>query len=120
MYDEMATHMFPLLHRTGWNEDAAITPFFQLHKSNGLLLQMNAGKLFHLIYFDAFAPDAQPDLWTETVFKKMYNLLFTGGVLVTYCSKGAVRRALLAVGFVVEKLPGPPGKREMLRAVKRV
>lgn len=71
-----------------------------------------------LVYFDAFAPDKQPELWTEAVFGKMRDLMAPGGILVTYCAKGAVRRALQAVGFEVERLPGPPGKREMLRARK--
>lgn len=72
-----------------------------------------------LIYFDAFAPSAQPDLWTEAVFENMYRLLSPGGVLVTYCAKGSVKRAMKAAGFEVERLPGPPRKREMTRAWKR-
>jgi len=74
---------------------------------------------YDLIYFDAFAPSAQPDLWTDTVFENMYNLLKPGGALVTYCAKGAVKRSMKAVGFEVEALPGPPRKREMTRAWKR-
>lgn len=74
---------------------------------------------YDLIYFDAFAPSAQPDLWTDTVFENMYNLLKPGGALVTYCAKGAVKRSMQAVGFEVEALPGPPRKREMTRAWKR-
>lgn len=71
-----------------------------------------------LIYFDAFGARVQPELWTETLFQKMYDALCSNGILVTYAAKGSVRRAMLAVGFKVERLPGPPGKREMLRAVK--
>ena len=74
---------------------------------------------YDLIYFDAFAPSAQPDLWTDTVFEKIYNLLKPGGALVTYCAKGAVKRSMKTVGFEVEALPGPPRKREMTRAWKR-
>lgn len=118
LQDEAVTATFSLLHSANWNEDVVVSPFFSLHKADCSLLQMNVSKLFHLIYFDAFAPDAQPELWTETVFKNLYNILCTGGVLVTYCSKGTVRRTLQAVGFSVEKLKGPPGKREMLRAIK--
>jgi tRNA U34 5-methylaminomethyl-2-thiouridine-forming methyltransferase MnmC len=74
---------------------------------------------FDLIYFDAFAPSAQPELWSEQVFKNMYNALLPGGALVTYCAKGVVKRTMKAVGFQVEALPGPPRKREMTRAWKR-
>lgn len=74
---------------------------------------------YDLIYFDAFGPRVQPELWTEAIFEKMYAALKDDGVLVTYCAKGDVRRAMLAAGFRVEKIPGPPGKREMLRATAK-
>ena len=74
---------------------------------------------YDLIYFDAFAPSAQPDLWTDTIFENMHNLLKPDGALVTYCAKGAVKRSMKVVGFEVEALPGPPRKREMTRAWKR-
>ena len=73
---------------------------------------------FDLIYFDAFGARVQPELWTEHIFKKMYDALKKNGVLVTYAAKGSVRRAMQAVGLEVERLPGPPGKREMLRGMK--
>jgi len=73
---------------------------------------------FDLIYFDAFGAGVQPELWTEAVFNQMYRALDDGGILVTYAARGSVRRAMQAVGFSVERLPGPPGKREMLRALK--
>ncbi|MEY5043304.1 MAG: hypothetical protein RJA19_531 [Bacteroidota bacterium] len=71
-----------------------------------------------VIFFDAFAPESQPELWTEAVFARLYRALRVGGRLVTYCAKGEVRRAMVAAGFAVERLPGPPGKREMLAACK--
>lgn len=74
---------------------------------------------YDLIYFDAFAPSAQPDLWTDTVFENMYGLLKPGGALVTYCAKGVVKRSMKGAGFEVEALPGPPRKREMTRAWKK-
>ena len=74
---------------------------------------------YDLIYFDAFAPSAQPELWTDAVFENMYGLLKPGGALVTYCAKGVVKRSMKAVGFEIEALPGPPRKREMTRAWKR-
>jgi len=73
---------------------------------------------YNLIYFDAFGPRVQPEMWTEDIFNQIYTSMIKGGVFVTYCAKGDVRRALMKVGFVVEKIPGPPGKREMLRARK--
>ena len=80
--------------------------------------EINDKNNFHLIYFDAFGARVQPELWTEQIFKKMHTALKKGGVLVTYSAKGSVRRAMQTVGFEVERLPGPPGKREMLRAHK--
>ncbi len=79
---------------------------------------MRNEELYDVVYFDAFSPDAQPELWTEDVFRCVYGLMRWGGVLTTYCAKGDVRRAMLAAGFRVEKLQGPPGKRHILRAVK--
>jgi tRNA U34 5-methylaminomethyl-2-thiouridine-forming methyltransferase MnmC len=73
---------------------------------------------YDLIYFDAFAPGTQPELWTQAVMERMHHALRPGGLLVTYCAKGEVRRAMQAAGFTVERLPGPPGKREMMRARK--
>ena len=74
---------------------------------------------YDLIYFDAFAPSAQPDLWTDAIFENMFRLLKPGGALVTYCAKGVVKRSMKAAGFEVEALPGPPRKREITRAWKR-
>jgi tRNA U34 5-methylaminomethyl-2-thiouridine-forming methyltransferase MnmC len=83
------------------------------------LEQWNAGgAVFNIIFFDAFSPDVQPELWSEAIFQQMYHNLAPGGILVTYCVKGVVVRALKAAGFAVEKLPGPPGKRHVLRALK--
>lgn len=106
------------LHEAEWEANVAHTNFFTLHKSQTGLAEANPERKFHLIYFDAFAPSAQPELWTKEIFELMLSILVDEGVLVTYCSKGDVRRAMLAAGFLVEKLQGPPGKREMLRAVK--
>ena len=76
-------------------------------------------KEYDIVYFDVFSPVVQPELWSVEIFKKMYNCLRRNGILVTYCAKGQVRRDLESVGFVVERLPGPPGKREMIRAIKQ-
>lgn len=112
--------MFEAIHRAPWNEFQDIHPYFQLYKAKGKLESLNWQSLedFQLIYYDAFAPNAQPELWEEEVFEKMYAILAKGGMLCTYCAKGQVKRNLKAVGFEVESLPGPPGKREMTRAWK--
>ena len=73
---------------------------------------------YDLVYFDAFAPDVQPELWTEDIFKRIYTCMNNDSVLTTYSAKGSVKRALKAAGFLVENIPGPPGKREITRAVK--
>jgi tRNA U34 5-methylaminomethyl-2-thiouridine-forming methyltransferase MnmC len=110
--------VFEQMHHCEWEKDISIMPYFTLNKRNTDLIDFTTDLRFHLIYFDAFAPGAQPQLWTKEIFEKLYKLLFTGGMLVTYCSKSDVRRNMLAAGFAVEKVQGPPGKREMLRAVR--
>ncbi len=75
-------------------------------------------KYYHVIYFDAFSPETQPDIWEINVFKKLYNSIKPGGILTTYSCKGQVKRVLMQAGFRIEKLPGPPGKREFLRAFR--
>lgn len=87
-------------------------------KLNTRVEGFGADAAFDVIYFDAFGPKTQPELWTTDVFDRMHRALRPGGVLVTYCAKGSVRRNMLAAGFTVERLQGPPGKREMLRATR--
>ncbi|MDF2186860.1 tRNA (5-methylaminomethyl-2-thiouridine)(34)-methyltransferase MnmD [Paraflavitalea sp. CAU 1676] len=110
------TDEFHQLHTSPWGQSTTITPWFTLVKFHTSLFDLPPIEPVHLIYYDAFAPGAQPELWTTDAFAQLFNLLLPGGVLVTYCSKGDVRRAMQAAGFVVEKIPGPPGKREMVRA----
>lgn len=107
-----------LLHRSPWSEKVIISDRFKLIKNEMTFEDINFTNTFHLIYFDAFGARVQPELWTEVIFEKMFNAMKKGGVLVTYSAKGSVRRAMNSVGFIVERLPGPPGKREMLRAIK--
>jgi tRNA U34 5-methylaminomethyl-2-thiouridine-forming methyltransferase MnmC len=109
---------FYQLHTCEWNNEVVIHPLFTFKKINTILQQFETTRQFHLIYFDAFDPGAQPELWTEPIFKKMHNLLHPNGMLVTYSSKGMVQRALKAAGFTVKKLKGPPGKREIISAIK--
>ncbi|MBI9067936.1 MAG: tRNA (5-methylaminomethyl-2-thiouridine)(34)-methyltransferase MnmD [Salinivirgaceae bacterium] len=109
---------FLKMHQSEWNVDVSIHDSFTLNKLNGDLIYTSFEHRFNVIFFDAFAPDIQPKLWTVEVFKKMYKSLVNNGVLVTYSAKGQVRRNMIEAGFKVERLPGPPGKREMLRAIK--
>jgi tRNA U34 5-methylaminomethyl-2-thiouridine-forming methyltransferase MnmC len=109
--------IFNKLHTSSWNEKHQITERFSLLKIHSSLQDYNPPSgSFDLVYFDAFGPDVQPGMWSEDVFKKMALALKKGGVLVTYSSKGTVKRNLIAAGFSIEKLPGPKGKREILRA----
>ncbi|MBT8319679.1 MAG: tRNA (5-methylaminomethyl-2-thiouridine)(34)-methyltransferase MnmD [Gramella sp.] len=111
--------IFQKLHEISWGEKTEISPYFNLTKQQKKFDEIKDEALYDLIYFDAFGARVQPELWTEEIFSIMYRALKENGVLVTYAAKGSVRRAMLATGFQVEKLPGPPGKREMLRAVKK-
>jgi tRNA U34 5-methylaminomethyl-2-thiouridine-forming methyltransferase MnmC len=110
--------LFWQIHKCKWNQEIVLNNFFTLKKVNENLINYSTNQLFSVVYYDAFAPTAQPELWTEEVFKKLHSILLPGGVLVTYCSKGSVRQAMKARGFSIEKIPGPPGKREMVRAIK--
>lgn len=109
---------FITMHECLWNKTININSSFELYKEKNSLEKFSTNQKFDLIYFDAFAPEIQPDLWTVEVFKTMFDLLLPGGILVTYCAKGQVRRNMQEVGFKVERIPGPPGKRQMMRAIK--
>jgi tRNA U34 5-methylaminomethyl-2-thiouridine-forming methyltransferase MnmC len=107
------------LHNSSWETENKITPNFSLTKiQNELQKQTFPAEKFDLIYFDAFGPRVQEGMWTQEIFQKLYEALAPGGVLVTYCAKGQVKRDMKAVGFTVEALPGPPGKREMTKGRK--
>lgn len=110
--------IFDKMHLFSWNEKCQLSTKFSLFKKEQFFEDINEINKFNLIYFDAFGARVQPELWTEIIFKKMYEALKSNGILVTYSAKGSVRRAMQKVGFTVERLPGPPRKREMLRAVK--
>ena len=110
--------IFLNLHNCEWEKEIKLSTNFSFLKTNNKLQNFNGGK-FDIIYFDAFAPEKQAEMWTKTVFEKMYCLLNENGFLVTYCAKGVVKRTLKSVGLEVETLEGPPGKREMIRANKK-
>lgn len=101
-----------------WNSSVEINQSFRIFKVNEDFTKWIPVVSFNLIYFDAFAPDDQPEMWSVEMFQKLYCSLSVGGVLVTYSSKGIVKQALRVAGFRVERLAGPPGKRHILRAVK--
>lgn len=107
------------IHTSPWNEIEEITSNFQLLKLSGDIKSAELPKeSYHCIYFDAFGPRVQQDLWSVEILRKMYDALKANGILVTYCAQGQFKRNLAAAGFHVEELPGPPGKREMTRGVK--
>ncbi len=116
---EKESDMFDKIHDVSWDEKHQISDRFSLLKRKQFFEDIEDKDVFNLIYFDAFGARVQPQLWTEEIFQKMFDALKVDGVLVTYSAKGSVRRAMQAVGFMVERLPGPPGKREMLRATKK-
>ncbi|WP_291529367.1 tRNA (5-methylaminomethyl-2-thiouridine)(34)-methyltransferase MnmD [Bacteroides sp. UBA939] len=128
---------FKKIHTASWGEYVEISPYFALRKIQGdvnvvmsgecLVISDNRSSLItkhsslNIVYFDAFAPEKQPEMWNEQLFRSLYDCMGAGGILTTYCAKGVVRRLLQSVGFCVERLPGPPGgKREMLRARKKL
>jgi tRNA U34 5-methylaminomethyl-2-thiouridine-forming methyltransferase MnmC len=114
-------NLYLKLHEADWGINNNITNFFSIIKlaEDFTRLEKNLSDNFDLIYFDAFAPDKQSEMWTQDIFDLLYSKTTEGGILTTYCAKGIVRRMLQSAGYIVERLPGPPGKREMLRAVKR-
>lgn len=109
---------FLQLHKLAWNETHILSDQFTFKKQLNTFEDFETSHLFDVIYFDAFAPSAQPTLWETGLLSKMYAYLKPDGILVTYCAQGQFKRNLKAVGFNIEPLPGPPGKREMTRARK--
>lgn len=118
LFSEFSTTDIENLLYQHWGETIKVCGSFSVFKNKIDMLQFVPMKKYHLVYFDAFAPDVQPELWTVDFFQKIYNAMEIGGILVTYCAKGQFKRDLKEVGFVIESLPGPPGKREITRARK--
>ena len=110
--------VFEAMHQLSWNETHQLSSNFKLTKRHQFFQEINDCNQFDLIYFDAFGFRVQPELWSLEIFQKMYAALKPGGVLVTYACRSSIKNAMLESGFQVEKLPGAPGKREMLRARK--
>jgi len=110
---------FELMHISAWNEKIQITPFFSLEKIKTDFTQYTPEHKFDVIFFDAFSPEKQPEMWTQERFELIYKHCNHGAILTTYCAKGVVRRSMQVAGFIVERLAGPPGKREILRGVRQ-
>jgi len=118
LFQSNYSSVFKKIHQVNWGTEQQIRDNFFIKKQLIDFKEVVLNTNYHLIYFDAFAPDVQPVLWTKEMFTLAYEALFSGGLITTYCAKGAVRRIMQEVGFKMERLPGPSGKREMLRGVK--
>ncbi len=110
--------LFSKIHAATWNQKADITSFFSLHKIEADLHNFPFPEQYDVVFYDAFGPDKQPDVWSQEIFDRIFSGMNPEGILTTYCAKGEVRRMLQRAGFTVERIPGPPGKREMLRGRK--
>jgi tRNA U34 5-methylaminomethyl-2-thiouridine-forming methyltransferase MnmC len=110
-----AEGMFSAIHEAGWEIMTEIHPDFHIKKMQGDLCGFIPDVIYDLVYFDAFAPDKQPEMWTGEIMHRLVSAIKPGGILTTYCVKGSVKRILTECGLTIEKLPGPPGKREILR-----
>ncbi|MGQ1947891.1 tRNA (5-methylaminomethyl-2-thiouridine)(34)-methyltransferase MnmD [Geofilum sp. OHC36d9] len=115
-----AREFFDRMHQCAWESEQLIQSGFFLRKIETDFNRFQFDASYDLIYFDAFGPDKQAEMWTPDLFVKLSEATNPGGILTTYSAKGTVRRALAAAGYVVDRLPGPPGKREMIRAIKPV
>lgn len=115
----ISNEIFKSIHCCKWNEEIIISDHFNLHKLHSSILNLKLPvDFFDLVFFDAFGPDVQPEMWTNQVFSNINLSMKKNAILTTYSTKGDVKRTLKSVGFVIEKLPGPKGKREILRALK--
>jgi tRNA U34 5-methylaminomethyl-2-thiouridine-forming methyltransferase MnmC len=110
--------VFLQIHQLPWNSPQHLSENFYFYKRNADVADIIFTTTYNLIYFDAFAPEIQPEVWSVEIFKKIYEALEEGGLLLTYCSKALVRKAMEEAGFTVEKISGPWGKREIVRARK--
>ena len=112
--------LFEKIHLLPWGSSQSISTYFTLCKVKVDFMHYELQGLYDVIYFDAFSPEKQPEMWTENRFGMIYEHAENNAILTTYCAKGAVRRAMQSAGFVAERLPGPPGKREILRGRKSI
>lgn len=118
--NETEQNILMKIHSSPWDVGVEIVPNFTLLKKECSIIDADISTNYNLVYFDAFAPEKQPEMWQLSIFQKIYDSMSPGGILVTYCAKGDVRRMMQSVGFEVVRIPGPPFKRHMTRAVKKV
>lgn len=116
--DNSSLEVYSKLLNADWGQYVLLSNLFSIKKIKGVIQEWSYDQKFDLIYFDAFGPRAQPEMWELSIMEKMFNSLRRNGILVTYCAQGQFRRNLKSTGFKVESLPGPPGKREMTIAIK--
>lgn len=116
--NEAESHLLQKIHTLPWQKNEMLKSNFQLLKEEVDVCDMKLKAGYDLVYFDAFAPEKQGEMWNKPIFQKIYDSMNPMGILTTYCAKGVVRRTMQACGFIVERIPGPKGKREMLRAIK--
>jgi len=115
-YSTLDRSLFQHIHQSDWGNPVPITPFFTLRKLSLDFAAFDFPSCYDVVYYDAFAPDKQPEVWSQELFDKLFSAMSRGGILTTYCAKGSVRRMMQQAGFRVERIPGASGKREMLRA----
>ncbi|MDR0506149.1 MAG: tRNA (5-methylaminomethyl-2-thiouridine)(34)-methyltransferase MnmD [Dysgonamonadaceae bacterium] len=117
-YKAINSPLFQAIHQAEWGKSELINPYFQIEKIQTDFRDYHFLGRYDVVYYDAFAPDKQPEVWSQELFDKIFSAMNLNGVLTTYCAKGNIRRMMQCSGFTVERLPGPPGKREMLRGIK--
>jgi tRNA U34 5-methylaminomethyl-2-thiouridine-forming methyltransferase MnmC len=117
---EIGAEIFEKLHSAPWEKSVSITPWFNLKKIRDDVLTCEFSRFpsFNLVYFDAFSPEKQPEMWNPELFGRLFEKMRSGAVFITYCAKGSVRRDLIRTGLEIERLPGPKGKREIMRGLK--
>jgi tRNA U34 5-methylaminomethyl-2-thiouridine-forming methyltransferase MnmC len=118
MLGEDAKEIYNSIISSNWDIEVSIKSTLKIRKITKKIEDFNFSTTYQLVYFDAFSPEIQPEMWSEAIFKKIYDSMSVDGILITYSCKGIVKRALKSVGFAIEKLAGPPGKREILMAKK--
>ncbi len=117
-FDMEQHHIVQNILESKWQQWQSVSSHFQIKKVQGDILDYPFDTNYHLIYFDAFAPETNPELWSKDILEKVYRFMLQGGIMVTFCAKGSFKRQLKDIGFKVESIKGPPGKREMTRAIK--
>jgi len=117
-YSTINPSLFQHIHQSEWGTPVSITPYFRLQKLEIDFVEFDFSSRYDVVYYDAFAPDKQPEVWSQKLFDKIFSAMNPDGILTTYCAKGNIRRMMQQSGFIVERIPGASGKREMLRANK--